>query len=70
MQFGVVVEEIRRRLIEDLSDVVEGEIRVDRAVRAAYSTDASLYEVEPVAVIFPRTTADIEAIAQWSADAR
>ncbi len=63
------MEDIRRRLVEDLSDTIEGEIRVDRTARAVYSTDASLYEVEPAAVVLPRSTADVEALAQWSADA-
>lgn len=64
------MEEVRRRLVEDLSDVVEGEIRVDRSTVALYSTDASLYEVEPIAVHFPRTSRDVERIAAWSADQR
>ncbi len=64
------MEETRRRLVEDLTDTVEGEIRVDPTTVAAYSTDASLYEVEPLGVVFPRSARDVEALAQWSADHR
>lgn len=62
------MEELRRRLVEDLTDAIEGELRVDRAAVAMYSTDASLYEIEPIAVVFPRQTRDVEILAAYSAD--
>ena len=62
------MEERRRRLAEDLNDAIEGELRVDRVALAAYSTDASLYEIEPLAVAFPRGTHDVEIMAAYSAD--
>ena len=62
------MEERRRRLAEDLNDAIEGELRVDRVALAAYSTDASLYEIEPLAVAFPRGTRDVEILAAYSAD--
>ena len=60
--------ERRRRISEDLNDAIEGEIRVDRVALAAYSTDASLYEMEPLAVAFPRNTKDVEILAAYSAN--
>ena len=62
------MEERRRRLVEDLNDAIEGELRVDRVAVAAYSTDASLYEIEPLAVAFPRQTRDVEILAAYSSD--
>jgi len=62
------VEELRRRLVEDLTDAIEGELRVDRAAAAAFSSDASLYEHEPLAVVFPRQTRDVEVLAAYSAE--
>ncbi|HQZ63538.1 MAG TPA: FAD-linked oxidase C-terminal domain-containing protein [Planctomycetaceae bacterium] len=62
------MDERRRRLVEDLNDAIEGELRVDRVALAAYSTDASLYEIEPLAVVFPRATRDVEILAAYSAD--
>ena len=34
---------------------VEGEVLFDAASRGRYSTDASIYQVEPVGVVIPRT---------------
>lgn len=62
------MEDRRRRLFEDLDDAIQGDIRVDRVARAAYSTDASLYEIEPLAVAFPKSTRDVEILAAYSAD--
>lgn len=62
------MEERRRRLVEDLNDAIEGELRIDRVAVSAYSTDASLYEIEPLAVAFPRHARDVEILAAYSAD--
>ncbi len=62
------MEELRRRLAEDLTDAIEGELRVDRAAAAIFSSDASLYEIEPIAVVFPRHARDVEVLAAYSAD--
>ena len=39
----------------------EGEVLFDRASRGRYSTDASIYQIEPVGVVVPRTTSDVRA---------
>ncbi|WP_020666038.1 FAD-binding and (Fe-S)-binding domain-containing protein [Amycolatopsis nigrescens] len=44
-----------------LSGVVAGEVRVDDATRAMYSTDASNYRHVPIAVVAPRSNADVLA---------
>ena len=62
------MDELRRRLAEDLTDAIEGELRIDRAAVAVFSTDASLYEIEPLAVVFPRQAKDVEILASYSAD--
>src|SRR5262249_31306839 len=36
------------------------DVRVDRGSRLMYATDASIYEMEPVAVVFPRSAEDIQ----------
>ena len=38
---------------------MEGDVRLDTLSRRLYATDASIYEIEPVGVILPRTTADV-----------
>jgi len=49
------------RLAQRLRREIEGEVLFSRADRGRYATDASIYQVEPVGVIVPRTTADVAA---------
>ncbi len=44
-------------LAQRLKREVEGEVLFDRASRGRYATDASIYQVEPVGVVVPRTEA-------------
>jgi FAD/FMN-containing dehydrogenase/Fe-S oxidoreductase len=46
---------LRRELEQQLS----GEIRFDTVSRALYSTDASVYQIEPLGVVVPRTRDDV-----------
>ena len=50
-----------------LRRAIEGEVWFDAASRGRYSTDASIYQIEPIGVVAPRSVADIEhAIAVCS----
>ncbi len=60
----------RRRLDADACDPalagrlqreIAGEVLLDPFDRGRYSTDASIYQVEPQAVVVPRTDADVQA---------
>ena len=42
-----------------LGDELEGEVLFDSFSRGLYSTDASIYQVEPLGVVVPKTTADV-----------
>src|SRR4051812_32791268 len=42
-----------------LSAAIKGEVRFDRVSRALYSTDASVYQIQPAGVVVPRTRADV-----------
>ena len=44
-----------------LRESVEGPVRFDALTRGLYSTDASIYQIEPVGVVLPRTLDDIGA---------
>ena len=46
-------------LAHALATGMEGDVRLDALSRRLYATDASIYEIEPVGVILPRTTADV-----------
>src|SRR5471032_357607 len=43
----------------DLEQHISGEVRFDRVSRALYSTDASVYRIEPLGVVVPRTRDDV-----------
>ena len=51
-------------LVEDLRRVVTGEVRFDEMTRALYSTDASIYQIEPIGVVIPRTEEDVIAVVE------
>src|SRR5512143_2199034 len=45
-----------------------GDIRLDLASRVLYSTDASIYEIEPLGVVLPRTRTDLITTVQICAE--
>src|SRR5438034_11195740 len=51
-----------------LKSRVNGEVRFDRASRLMYSTDASIYEIEPIGVVIPRTNDDVFATMEIARD--
>src|SRR3954465_2050948 len=57
---------------EDLQQALEsrldGEVRFDRASRLMYATDASIYEIEPIGVVIPRTHEDVFAAMEIARD--
>lgn len=63
------MDEQRRRIIEDLSGVFSGEIRCDELSVAIYATDASLFQVKPLGVAFPRNRDDVTTLARYSSEA-
>ena len=51
-----------RELAGELRKRVTGEVRFDPYSRALYSTDASIYRMEPVGVVIPRNAEDVLAV--------
>ena len=47
---------------------ITGEVRFDRASRLMYSTDASIYEIEPMGVVIPRVPEDVFATMEIARD--
>jgi FAD/FMN-containing dehydrogenase/Fe-S oxidoreductase len=43
---------------------VEGDVRFDTYSRLLYSTDASMYQVEPIGVVIPRHSGDVQAVIE------
>jgi FAD/FMN-containing dehydrogenase/Fe-S oxidoreductase len=56
-----------RRLGDLLQKELEGEVLFDRFSRGRYSTDASIYQIEPVGVVLPRTEEDLVRAVQIAA---
>jgi len=51
----------RSRIAQRLRRVLRGDVLFDAASRARYSTDASIYQVDPVGVVVPADEADVAA---------
>ena len=51
-----------------LRDRVKGDISFDEITRGIYATDASIYQIMPVAVVLPRDEADVRAAVQTAAE--
>ena len=60
----------RRDLEEMLRQRVAGEVRFDPFSRVLYSTDASIYQMEPVGVVIPRNKDDVLAVMEVARDNR
>jgi FAD/FMN-containing dehydrogenase/Fe-S oxidoreductase len=58
----------RRALERHLKKSIQGEVRFDETTRRLYSTDASIYKIEPFGVVIPRSVADIHVIIQIAND--
>jgi FAD/FMN-containing dehydrogenase/Fe-S oxidoreductase len=51
-------------LLADLTRRVAGEVRFDAWSRGLYSTDASIYQIEPLGVVIPKTVEDVHATVE------
>jgi FAD/FMN-containing dehydrogenase len=52
--------------LQNLQRKITGELLFDSLHRRLYSTDASIYQQEPLAVAYPRTKADIKALINFA----
>jgi FAD/FMN-containing dehydrogenase/Fe-S oxidoreductase len=52
-----------------LARAIEGEVLFDRGSRGRYATDASIYQIEPIGVVVPRTAADVVAAHEIAREA-
>ena len=47
------------KLEAQLKDALDGEVRFDKTSRTVYAVDASIYEVQPIGVVLPRSSEDV-----------
>ncbi|MEX0701028.1 MAG: FAD-linked oxidase C-terminal domain-containing protein [Planctomycetales bacterium] len=62
------MDDRQRDIFEDLGGLLEGEVRGDAPTRAMYATDASLHQIRPLGVAFPKSTRDVSLLARYAAD--
>ena len=55
-------------LAHELKKRVSGDVRFDRFSRALYSTDASIYQMDPIGVILPKTAEDFSLVIGIAAE--
>lgn len=62
------MDDRQRRIVEDLTGTLRGEVRCDAVTTAVYSIDASLYQIRPIGVAFPADADDVREIARYAAE--
>src|SRR5438552_10352543 len=63
--------ELKRQLLQQhLRRHIAGEVRFDDTSRKIYSTDASIYQIQPLGVVIPKSADDIHATVQVCAEMR
>jgi FAD/FMN-containing dehydrogenase len=62
------MDQQRERIEADLRGLLEGEVRCDDLFTQMYASDASLYELRPLAIVRPRSTADVVATVRYAAE--
>ena len=55
-------------LARRLSDSIQGEVLFDAFNRGQYSTDASIYQIEPVGVVVPEVQSDLDVLIAIAAE--
>ena len=50
------------KLANRLARSIEGDVFFDAPTRGRYSTDASIYQVEPIGIVRPKSITDVEAV--------
>ncbi len=55
-------------LARRLAAAIEGEVLFDAFSRGRYATDASIYQIEPLGVVVPKTEVDVRAVLEVAAE--
>jgi FAD/FMN-containing dehydrogenase/Fe-S oxidoreductase len=70
VQLGTPVPQANVKLVDvdalrsELKRQIEGEVRFDEISRALYSSDASVYQIQPLGVVIPKTRQDIIRVVE------
>ncbi len=55
-------------MTEELKKIIKGEVDDSKATLDKASRDASLFEIRPQVVVYPRDSADVQALVRWVND--
>ena len=58
------------QLEHELKNVIDGDLRFDNYSRSLYSTDASIYQMEPIGVVLPKHSEDVCAIVNICSESK
>ncbi len=61
-------EAVLAEIAGELATLLEGEVRFGRHDRGLYATDASMYQVEPLGVVIPRSRDDLLRVMRFAAE--
>lgn len=61
------ITNIHTDIERELQAEIEGEVRFDPYTKVLYSTDASIYQIEPIGVVIPRHKQDVVATVRLAA---
>lgn len=56
------------RIQDDLKGLIKGEILFDELSRALYSTDASIFQVQPLGAVAPYDEEDVQVLVRYAAE--
>ncbi|MBX6312861.1 MAG: FAD-binding protein [Isosphaeraceae bacterium] len=62
------MDEQRARIYDDLKGLLAGDLLFEPVERAPYALDASLYEIDPLGVVAPRSGDDLVALVRYAAE--
>ncbi len=62
------LDQQRERIQDDLRGLVSGDVRCDDVFLELFASDGSIYEIKPLAVVRPRSTADVAACVAYAAE--
>ncbi|NQU23126.1 MAG: FAD-binding protein, partial [Candidatus Nealsonbacteria bacterium] len=62
------LDQQRQRIQADLRGLVDGDVRCDDVFLQLYASDGSIYEIQPLGVVRPRSIADVTATLQYATE--
>jgi FAD/FMN-containing dehydrogenase/Fe-S oxidoreductase len=62
------VDERRARIHDDLRGILGGDLLFEPLERAPYAIDASIYEIDPLGVVVPRSQEHLVAVVRYAAE--